>query len=74
MSKRGYNLTSVPLKGDNGIWFAEGVKDDGKSVMVMMDYQGNVFEGSDYGGHPASAPGMEPTNNPPIKPVSPQQR
>ena len=73
MAKRGYNLTSNPLKDDNGIWYAEGQKDSGKTVMVMMDYQGNVFEGSDYAGHPSSAPGVEPTNNPPVKPVSPQQ-
>lgn len=74
MIKRGYNLTSNPLKGDNGIWYAEGAKDTGKSVMVMMDYQGNVYEGSDYGGHPSSAPGVEPTNNPPLTPISPRQR
>jgi hypothetical protein len=74
MVKRGYNLTSNPLKGDNGIWYAEGARDNGKSVMVMMDYQGNVYEGSDYGGHPSSAPGVEPTNIMPVKPVSPQQR
>ncbi len=74
MVKRGYNLTSNPLKDDNGIWYAQGQKDDGKSVMVMMDYQGNIYEGSDYAGHPSSAPGVEPTENPPIKPVSPQQR
>jgi hypothetical protein len=73
MVKRGYNLTSNPLKDDNGIWYAQGQKDNGKSVMVMMDYQGNVYEGSDYEGHPSSAPGVEPTNNPPLKPVSPQQ-
>jgi hypothetical protein len=74
MVKRGYNLTSNPLKDDNGIWYAEGQKDSGKSVMVMMDYQGNVYEGSDYAGHPSSAPGVEPTNNPPLTPVSPRQR
>ncbi len=74
MIKRGYNLTSNPLKDDNGIWYAEGLKDNGNTVMVMMDYQGNVYEGSDYGGHPSSAPGVEPTNNSPVKPVSPQQR
>jgi hypothetical protein len=73
MAKRGYNLTSNPLKGDNGIWYAEGARDNGKSVMVMMDYQGNVYEGSDYAGHPSSAPGVEPTNIMPVKPVSPQQ-
>jgi hypothetical protein len=73
MIKRGYNLTSNPLKDDNGIWYAQGQKDSGKSVMVMMDYQGNVYEGSDYEGHPSSAPGVEPTNSPPVKPVSPQQ-
>src|SRR5471032_759481 len=48
MAKRGYDLTSNPLKDDNGIWYAEGHRDNGKSVMVMMDYQGNVYEGSDY--------------------------
>jgi hypothetical protein len=73
MAKRGYNLTSSPLKDDNGIWYAQGQKNDGKTVMVMMDYQGNVYEGSTYEGHPSSAPGVEPTNNPPLKPVSPQQ-
>ena len=74
MVKRGYNLTSNPLKDDNGIWYAEGQKDSGKSVMVMMDYQGNVYEGSNYEGHPSSAPGVEPTNNAPVTPVSPKQR
>jgi hypothetical protein len=74
MMKRGYNLTSNPLKDDKGIWYAEGQKDDGKTVMVMMDYQGNVFEGNEYSGHPSSAPGVEPVNDPPVKPVSPQQR
>jgi hypothetical protein len=74
MAKRGYNLTSNPLKGDNGIWYAEGAKDNGKTVMVMMDYQGNVFEGEAYAGHPSSAPGVEPTNPPPVKPVPPSQK
>ncbi len=74
MTKRGYNLTSNPLKGDNGIWYAEGQKDNGKTVMVMMDYQGNVYEGLAYDGHPSSAPGVEPTNSPPVTPVSPKQR
>ncbi len=75
MMKRGYTLTSNPLKDDKGIWYAEGQKGDrGKTVMVMMDYQGNVFEGTEYSGHPSSAPGAEPVNNPPVKPVSPQQR
>ncbi len=72
MVKRGYNLTSSPLKDDNGIWYAQGQKDNGQTVMVMMDYQGNVYEGSSYEGHPSSAPGVEPTNNPPVKPVRPQ--
>jgi hypothetical protein len=40
--------------------------------MVLMDYQGNVYEGNSYEGHPSSAPGVEPTNNPPVKPVKPQ--
>lgn len=45
MAKRGYTLTSFPIKDRNGIWYAEGHKDGGESVQVMMDYQGNVFEG-----------------------------
>jgi hypothetical protein len=72
MMKRGYNVTSNPLEDDKGIWYAEG-EHDGKTVMVMMDYQGNVYEGSAYSGHPSSAPGMEPTNETPPKPVSPSQ-
>jgi hypothetical protein len=72
MVKRGYNIVSSPLKDDNGIWYAQGQKDNGQTVMVMMDYQGNVYEGQAYGGHPSSAPGVEPTNSPPVKPVKPQ--
>jgi hypothetical protein len=72
MVKRGYNIVSSPLKDDNGIWYAQGQKDNGQTVMVMMDYQGNVYEGRAYGGHPSSAPGVEPTNAPPVKPVRPQ--
>lgn len=77
MVKRGYNIVSTPLKDDNGIWYAQGQRDDGqkdggKTVMVLMDYQGNVYEGNSYEGHPSSAPGVEPTNNPPVKPVKPQ--
>jgi hypothetical protein len=37
MVKRGYNLISNPLKDDNGIWYAQGQKDSGNTVMVMMD-------------------------------------
>lgn len=73
MAKRGYNVTSNPLKGDNGIWYAQGQKDGGATVMVMMDYQGNIFEGSAYGGHPSSAPGVEPTNNTPVTPEPPKK-
>ncbi len=72
MMKRGYNVTSNPLKGDNGIWYAQGQKDSGASVMVMMDYQGNIYEGTDYGGHPSSAPGVEPVDEPPVTPVPPK--
>jgi len=72
MVKRGYNIVSSPLKDDNGIWYAQGQKDNGRTVMVMMDYQGNVYEGEAYAGHPSSAPGVEPTNAPPVKPVTPQ--
>ena len=72
MVKRGYNIVSSPLKDDNGIWYAQGQKDNGQTVMVMMDYQGNVYEGQAYGGHPSSAPGVEPTNASPVKPVKPQ--
>jgi len=74
MIKRGYNITSNPLKDDQGIWYAEGQRDGHGAVMVMMDYQGNVYEGTEYAGHPSSAPGLEPTNNPAPKPVNPQQR
>jgi len=74
MIARGYNVTSNPLKGDNGIWYAEGQRDGQKSVMVMMDYQGNIYEGQDYNGHPSSAPGVTTDTPPPVKPVSPQQR
>lgn len=73
MMKRGYNLTSNPLKDDKGIWYAEGQR-AGRTVMVMMDYQGNVYEGGEYAGHPASAPGIEPTETPSVKPVSPKQQ
>ncbi len=73
MVKRGYNLISNPLKDDNGIWYAQGQKDSGTTVMVMMDYQGNVYEGTTYEGHPSSAPGVEPTNNPPVTPVPKQK-
>jgi hypothetical protein len=72
MVQRGYNIVSSPLKDDNGIWYAQGQKDNGQTVMVMMDYQGNVYEGQAYGGHPSSAPGVEPSNTPPVKPVKPQ--
>ena len=72
MVSRGYNIISSPLKDDNGIWYAQGQKDNGQTVMVMMDYQGNIYEGQAYGGHPSSAPGVEPTANPPVKPIEPQ--
>jgi hypothetical protein len=74
MMKRGYNLTSNPLKDDRGIWYAEGQKDNGQTVMVMMDYQGNIYEGEAYSGHPSSAPGLEPVAKEPLRPVSPDQR
>jgi len=74
MMKRGYNITSSPLKDDQGIWYAEGQREPGKVVMVMMDYQGNVYEGTEYNGHPSSAPGLEPVDTPAPKPVNPQQR
>jgi hypothetical protein len=73
MMKRGYNLTSNPLKDDRGIRYAEGKKDNGQTVMVMMDYQGNVFEGAEYSGHPSSAPGTEPAPNPHVTQVNPNQ-
>ena len=66
MIKRGYNVTSIPLKDDQGIWYAEGQRDNGKTVMVMMDYQGNVYEGAEYSGHPSSAPGVEPVQGGPV--------
>ncbi len=72
MMNRGYNVISNPLKGDNGIWYAQGQKDGGASVMVMMDYQGNIYEGTAYGGHPSSAPGVEPVDNQPVKPEPPK--
>ena len=74
MVKRGYNVTSNPLKDDRGIWYAEGQKDNGRTVMVMMDYQGNIYEGTEYSGHPSSAPGVEPVEKDPLKPVSPKQK
>jgi hypothetical protein len=74
MVKRGYNVTSNPLKGDNGIWYAQGQKDGGATVMVMMDYQGNIYEGTAYSGHPSSAPGVEPVDNPPVTPEPPRTK
>jgi hypothetical protein len=73
MAKRGYNVTSNPLKGDNGIWYAQGQKDGGATVMVMMDYQGNIYEGSAYGGHPSSAPGVEPVEKTPVTAEPPKR-
>ncbi len=74
MIKRGYDITSNPLKDDRGIWYAEGNLDGKPPVMVMMDYQGNIYEGTEYSGHPSSAPGVEPVETPKVKPVSPLQR
>ena len=74
MMKRGYNVTSNPLKDDKGVWYAEADRRDGSTVMLMMDYQGNVYEGQEYSGHPSSAPGIEPAANPQVKPVPPTQR
>jgi hypothetical protein len=75
MMKRGYNLVSIPLKGRNGIWYAEGRKDNGETVQLMMDYQGNVFEGrsTDAEGADHATPRSNPADQAPPKPISPQQ-
>ena len=67
MESRGYNIDSNPIKDDQGIWYAEGIKDNGRIVQVMVDYQGNVFESGEYSGHQSSAPGLEPTLPNPIR-------
>jgi hypothetical protein len=67
MEKRGYNVTSNPIRDDNGIWYAEASKKDGQTVQVMVDYQGSVFESGVYAGHPSSAPGVEPGLPNPIR-------
>jgi hypothetical protein len=69
MEARGYNILSNPIEDGKGIWYAEGMKNgsQGKSVQVMLDYQGNVFESGEYQGHPSSAPGVDPILPNPVK-------
>ena len=68
MEQRGYALSSIPIKDDQGIWYAEGHLNNQPSVQVMVDHQGNVFESTGYTGHPNSAPGT-PTG--PFKEIDP---
>ncbi len=41
IEEAGYSDVKDLKKDDKGIWMAVGMK-DGKSVMISMDYQGNV--------------------------------
>ncbi|QCJ00725.1 PepSY domain-containing protein [Agrobacterium larrymoorei] len=41
IEEAGYSDVKDLKKDDKGIWMAAGMKDD-KSVMISMDYQGNV--------------------------------
>ncbi len=41
IEEAGYSDVKDLKKDDKGIWMASGMK-DGKSVMIAMDYQGNV--------------------------------
>ncbi|KQQ61190.1 MULTISPECIES: PepSY domain-containing protein [Rhizobium/Agrobacterium group] len=41
IQEAGYTDVKDLKKDDKGIWMAAGMK-DGKSVMISMDYQGNV--------------------------------
>ncbi|WP_288427490.1 PepSY domain-containing protein [uncultured Agrobacterium sp.] len=41
IEEAGYSDVKDLKKDDKGIWMAAGMK-DGKSVMISMDYQGNV--------------------------------
>ena len=68
MEQRGYALSSIPIKDDQGIWYAEGHLNNQPSVQVMVDHQGNVFESTGYTGHPNSALGT-PTG--PFKEIAP---
>jgi hypothetical protein len=78
MEQRGYALSSIPIKDDKGIWYAEGHLNGQSAVQVMVDHEGNVFESSGYTGHPNSAPGtptgpfkaIEPANTPGAAPTT----
>jgi opacity protein-like surface antigen len=41
IEEAGYSDVKDLKKDDKGIWMAAGMK-DGKSVMISMDYQGNI--------------------------------
>jgi hypothetical protein len=41
IEKAGYSGVKDLKKDDKGIWMASGMK-DGKSLMIALDYQGNV--------------------------------
>ncbi len=73
MEKRGYNVTSIPIKDDQGIWYAQGRLKEDNPVQVMVDHEGNVFETAEYYGHPTSAPGAPIMPDNPIKAAPPQQ-
>ena len=73
MEKRGYNVTSIPIKDDQGIWYAEGRLTENNPVQVMVDHEGNVFESAQYFGHPTSAPGAPPMPHNPITNAPAQQ-
>ena len=73
MEKRGYNVTSIPIKDDQGIWYAQGRLTENNPVQVMVDHEGNVYETAEYYGHPTSAPGAPPMPDNPIK-AAPQQQ
>jgi CBS domain-containing protein len=71
MMKRGYRVSSIPIKDDQGIWYAEGSLGEGPPMQVMVDHQGNVFESGMYSGHPNSAPGTPPGPANPVRPAPP---
>ena len=69
MEKRGYNVTSTPIKDDQGIWYAEGRLTPDLPVQVMVDREGNVFESAEFFGHPNSAPDTPRSPPNPIRPA-----
>jgi hypothetical protein len=73
MEKRGYNVTSIPIKDDQGIWYAEGNLTNRLAVQVMVDHDGNVFESAEFFGHPNSAPGAPPSPPNPISQAPPPE-